>query len=193
MKGRSVRAVMSTDPDPDEPAERLRELIREAHGVTKDLNREMKAVRRAIPELTKETLEAAVERQLADLYGTTRQAMDHAVGKVQQEFDRLAALLLGTDGDGQLTLAEHIERIAHGTHDAVRNSYYDLWRTQPGDDYTFTATRTRIEPGKSFSIEALEGLRELVWLFIGARLVGRWEATGEPPTVLTVRVEVRTT
>lgn len=81
------------------PAEELRELIREAHGLLKDL----RAERRAITELLDgipARVEAHIGEQLAaglaGLGKALKKAMDDSVEKVSREFDRLEGFFLGT-------------------------------------------------------------------------------------------------
>ena len=54
----------------------------------------------------------------------------------------------------------------------------------------FRVERVSIEPGASFSEEAMSTLVEDLGVWIGTRVMRRWEATGEPPSVLVVRLEV---
>lgn len=90
----------------------LREATREAHEALKDLRTERRAieqliagvegrVRRAVADL----IEAQVAEQIAALGKVTEKAMRDSVAKVGREFDRLAAIYVGRDDDGQ-TLEE---------------------------------------------------------------------------------------
>lgn len=75
----------------------LRELIREAHGATKDLRQAVRDAKKAVESDIAETMKAEVERQVAHLGEATGKAMRAAVEKVHREFDRLEAIFTGTD------------------------------------------------------------------------------------------------
>ena len=82
------------------PAEEMRELIREAHGLLKDMRAERRAIEQlldGIPYKVDERIEKAVEIGLEKLGKATRKAMDDSVAKVGREFDRLEAIFAGTD------------------------------------------------------------------------------------------------
>ena len=63
-------------------------------------------------------------------------------------------------------------------------------RAGASDEAVFEVRRERIQPGRSFSEDAMEDLIDEVTLFVGARLMARWDRTGEPPTVLRIHVKV---
>ncbi|MET7982540.1 hypothetical protein [Streptomyces sp. NPDC005281] len=75
----------------------LRELIREAHGVLKDIRREKREARELLPLLTDELFSDEVKKQLAALNKVTKQAMDDAVARVFKKFDELGAIVMGED------------------------------------------------------------------------------------------------
>lgn len=75
----------------------LRELVREAHGATKDLVREIKTARELVPLLTDELFTAEVKKQVSALGEATTQAMDAATDRVAKRFEALEALFLGED------------------------------------------------------------------------------------------------
>ncbi|RBQ21569.1 hypothetical protein DP939_02335 [Spongiactinospora rosea] len=75
----------------------LRELVREAHGVTGDLRKAVKDARRTVESDIAQTMEAEVKRQVAELGEVTAEAMRNSVAKVGREFDRLEAIFLGAD------------------------------------------------------------------------------------------------
>lgn len=62
--------------------------------------------------------------------------------------------------------------------------------TWDGEEAEFVIERTRIDPGLTFSVEAMEKLHDQVLVFIGTRIMRRWDATQEPPTALTVSIKV---
>lgn len=81
-------------------AEELREAIREAHGVLKDLRAERKAVERlldGIPAKVDRRIETAVKAGLETLNKVIEKAIDDATAKVFHRFDSLEAILTGTD------------------------------------------------------------------------------------------------
>lgn len=82
------------------PAQELRELIREAHGLLKDMRVERRAIEQlldGIPYKVDERIEHAVKVGLEKLGEKTRKAMDDSVAKVGREFDRLESIFTGTE------------------------------------------------------------------------------------------------
>ncbi|MGR6922610.1 hypothetical protein ACU635_50865 [[Actinomadura] parvosata] len=80
--------------------EELRELIREGHALLKDMRaekREIKQLLDGIPARVDARIEDQVKAGLETLGKETRAAMDASVAKVAAEFDRLEAILTGTD------------------------------------------------------------------------------------------------
>jgi hypothetical protein len=75
----------------------LREEIREARGILKDLRREIKDARELIPLLTDELFTTTVQKQVAELSKVTEEAMRLSVEKITKSFDNLGATLLGED------------------------------------------------------------------------------------------------
>ena len=76
-----------------------RELIREAHGVTKDLRAAVRDARAELRTLVTDgvasRIEAEVTQQLDELAQRTAQAIDDATKKVISEFDAFGEALLG--------------------------------------------------------------------------------------------------
>lgn len=109
---------MPSKPDPAQEAEALRELLREAHGVLKDLRGATKDASALAPDLVKGQLETAVADGLASYADTIRKAQDEAVAKVNDEFDKLADLLMGRDAKsrrkGQPDIPTLVERMVEG-------------------------------------------------------------------------------
>lgn len=62
--------------------------------------------------------------------------------------------------------------------------------TSDSDTMVFTVGRSEIEPGVSFSEPAMDALMENVSLWIGSRIIRRWEQTNEPPSIVTVNLVV---
>ncbi|MEU4578976.1 hypothetical protein [Nonomuraea sp. NPDC023979] len=84
----------------DRTADELRELIREGHGLLKDMRAERRAIEQLlddIPAKVDARIEERVKAGLEVLGEQTKEAMDRAVAKVGREFDRLEAILTGTD------------------------------------------------------------------------------------------------
>lgn len=89
---------------PDQSAEELRKLrdeisglVREAHGVLKDLRSETKTAREIVPLLADEAFTAEITKQLDVLKQVTAKAMDDSVDRVFKRFDGLAAMLMAED------------------------------------------------------------------------------------------------
>jgi hypothetical protein len=72
-----------------------------------------------------------------------------------------------------------------------RHETFERFRQLPKDQISFEVRRETVQHGRSFSAKAMESLHEEMMTFIGARLVERWESTGEPPTVMTVKISVQ--
>lgn len=49
----------------------------------------------------------------------------------------------------------------------------------------------RIQPGRTLSREAMDETFRLMAAWVEARMMERWETTGEPPTVVDVAVTVK--
>lgn len=82
------------------PADEMRELIREAHSLLKDMRAERREIEQlldGIPYKVDERIEAQLTTGLEKLGEETRKAMDASVAKVGREFDRLEAIFTGTD------------------------------------------------------------------------------------------------
>jgi hypothetical protein len=58
------------------------------------------------------------------------------------------------------------------------------------DTHYFTIERVTVQPGKTFSREAMDNLFDTMEAWVEARVITRWEETGEPPTVMRVSVTV---
>lgn len=86
-----------------------REVIAEAHGVTRDLRQALAGAREllaaTVPGAVAAEVDAQVKPVVADavkgLAADTRAAMDAAVAKIGREFTRLERLYLGTDAESQ--------------------------------------------------------------------------------------------
>lgn len=59
-----------------------------------------------------------------------------------------------------------------------------------GDTMVFAVHRERDQHGRSFSRESMDVLTAQVGVYVGTRLLRRWNATNEPPTFLSVEVKV---
>jgi hypothetical protein len=53
----------------------------------------------------------------------------------------------------------------------------------------FVIERKTIQPGRTFSEEAVEATMEGIAAFIHSKIMERWDATGEPPSVLTIDIQ----
>lgn len=82
------------------PADEMRGLIREGHGLLKDMRAERRMIEQlldGIPDKVNKRIEDAVRVGLETLGEKTREAMDASVAKVGREFDRLEAIFTGTE------------------------------------------------------------------------------------------------
>ena len=73
------------------------------------------------------------------------------------------------------------------------SDHEDLWEQMmgwEGDEATLITERVRVDPGVSFSPEAMENLTNQMALFVGTRVLLRWNKTNEPPTRLVVHLRV---
>lgn len=71
-----------------------------------------------------------------------------------------------------------------------RNPFYDKFLDMDGTGLDMEVTRTRDDPGVSFSSEAMNQLDLQMMTWVGTRIMRRWMATNEPPTVVRVSIEV---
>lgn len=67
-----------------------------------------------------------------------------------------------------------------------------LWTAaQTSDTLEFKLERGIVEPGRSFSRDALDVVTDRIGAWIEAQVLVRWRATGEPPTAMTVIVSAQ--
>lgn len=59
-----------------------------------------------------------------------------------------------------------------------------------GDFLNLRLERAFIEPGKTFSPGGLHSVLEELTTFVLARIKSRWDRTGEPPTAVSINVQV---
>lgn len=57
-------------------------------------------------------------------------------------------------------------------------------------EFTMKRGEENLEPGQSFSAEAMDEFGSQIMLFIGGRIMARWKQTDEPPTITKVTVKV---
>lgn len=100
---------------PAEETAALREAIREAHEVLKDLRAERRAVEQLLAGLegrvqraVEARVEEALKRDLEKLGEATDRAMRASVAKVEREFERLARIMTGRERPGQKPLEDLI-------------------------------------------------------------------------------------
>lgn len=67
---------------------------------------------------------------------------------------------------------------------------WDAYMATEGDSIEFEVERARLQRGRTFSGAAMEALVQGVNLWIATRVMRRWEATNEPPSVVRVTVTV---
>jgi hypothetical protein len=90
----------------------LHNLIKEAHGVLKDLRIETRRAKQVIPMIVAKRINAEIRKQVAELGEATERAMKLSVEKVGREFDKLEAAFLGTgheSKDGQASIPELVD------------------------------------------------------------------------------------
>lgn len=83
--------------DLQQTRDQLREEIREARGILKDLRREIKDARELVPLLAEELFRTEVKKQVDQLTKVTDDAMRRSVEKITKSFGELAATLMGED------------------------------------------------------------------------------------------------
>jgi len=71
-----------------------------------------------------------------------------------------------------------------------RDRMVERFRRANTDEMTFRVKREEVQEGASFSAQAMDEILQQVNLFIGARMIERWERTGEPPTIMDVKVSM---
>lgn len=74
--------------------------------------------------------------------------------------------------------------------DKYRNHLVNEMMTWDTEEAEFVIEQTRIDPGTTFSVEAMERLHDQLMVFVGTRVMRRWDQTHEPPTALTVTIKV---
>lgn len=62
--------------------------------------------------------------------------------------------------------------------------------TREGPTIELEVLRERDEPGRSFSVEAMDTLTRSAVAWIGTRIIRRWDSTEEPPSVCRVTITV---
>lgn len=67
---------------------------------------------------------------------------------------------------------------------------YTLFMSMDGESCDFEVERTVYQPGLSFSEVAMDELVQNIGLWVGTRIMRRWQATNEPPTVCKVAMKV---
>lgn len=67
---------------------------------------------------------------------------------------------------------------------------FDRMMATDGESIEMEVTRATIEEGRSFSEEAMRELTHSMESWVVTRLLRRWDATGEPPTVVKVAMRV---
>ena len=71
-----------------------------------------------------------------------------------------------------------------------RQLMWERYKRGTRDEIETRVVRGTVEPGRTFSPDALEEVRDTLWLFVGARMQSHWERRNEPPTIMTVRLSV---
>jgi len=58
------------------------------------------------------------------------------------------------------------------------------------DTQIFSIERTELATGTTFSAAALEKYHDLIKLYIGGRILARWQRTKEAPTIIKVEIKI---
>lgn len=72
----------------------------------------------------------------------------------------------------------------------TRKMLWARFMEMDGTEIDLEVHRDGIQPGRTFSAEAMEMLHDEMLVWVGTRIMQRWEATNEPPTVVRVSVSV---
>jgi hypothetical protein len=101
----------------------LRELVQEAHGVTKDLRlaiKEAKQVNSELPSQVAMHLDRAVATGLKEYTGALDKAIKNAEAVITRRFDVLGAIFMGEDpesvAEGRESLEDLINRVGRRRH-----------------------------------------------------------------------------
>lgn len=94
---------------PQSQADELREVIREANGVRKDLERVLKEARQFISNEVRSEIKRNANAAIEGMHQGVQEAMDEAVQRVFREFNKLEKLLLGDGKGGRPTIHEIAE------------------------------------------------------------------------------------
>ena len=73
---------------------------------------------------------------------------------------------------------------------SAQSQEWAIFMAMDGESAEFEVERETIQYGRSVSAAAMNTLLDSVGLFIGTRIMRRWEATNEPPTVVRVIITV---
>jgi hypothetical protein len=139
-----------------ELAEHLEEIVKEAHGVLKDLRIETRQARRLMPMIVTSMIRKQVHEQIEALGKETEVAIRIAVERVNKTFDDLGKILLGTDKksrqEGMQPLPEVIQDIANG------KAFVSRHKEGVEADGQFLLGRKIGVEGNPFGISAVEKL-----------------------------------
>lgn len=83
--------------------------------------------------------------------------------------------------------------MAHKSNVPVPQNEDDLYNhflRDADDEYVFVIERSNKEDDRTFSQEALQDMRDNLFLFLGARIVAYWENTGKPAKKISAHVTV---
>jgi len=92
-------------------ATELRAAASEAHGVLRGLQAEVKKAERIVPMQVGKQIKTKVAEELEVLGVETQQAMEMAVKRVYEQFDKLERMILGEEDDGHASLIEMLEAL----------------------------------------------------------------------------------
>ena len=71
-----------------------------------------------------------------------------------------------------------------------RPAQWERMLAMDGDTVDLQIERATIEEGRTLSADAIEAARDTFLVWVGTRIMRRWEATNEPPTAVTITITV---
>lgn len=89
----------------------LRGVVAEAHGVLRDLRKEVKKAEQIGPAIVARRLRIEVQRVLEELGTETKQQIEVASERVNKRFDEQMSILLGEDDPDKPSLVEMLDRL----------------------------------------------------------------------------------
>lgn len=89
----------------------LRGVVSEAHGVLRDLRKEIKKAEQIGPAIVTKRLRIEVDRAVGELGKATEKTIKEATDRVNKRFDEQMAILLGEDDPGKPSVVDMFDRL----------------------------------------------------------------------------------